>query len=374
MAELDINIRKLSERNFENNELSQMFDGVQKCVNLRSKYLSISLNQEVKSTPKDTFFKLSEQGVFECFDSTTSELIDFSIPSLSQYYSDLDSISTFINHGPTKSFFFRRLKYLELKFQMYLMLNEYQEKNDVKSVPHRDFYNVRKVDTHIHHSACMNQKHLLRFIKHKLKACSNEVCIERDSQFLTLQQVFDSLNLSAYDLSIDTLDMHAHKEFHRFDNFNLKYNPMGESRLREIFLKTDNFLNGRYLAELTQQVISDLEATKYQMVEWRLSIYGRSKVEWSKLAKWVLGNNLRSNNVRWLIQVPRLYDLYKKSGVVNTFQDMLDNIFEPLFMVTRDPSYCPELAEFLKKVVGFDSVDDESKFEKRTFKKVGEEE
>jgi hypothetical protein len=29
----------------------------------------------------------------------------------------------------------------------------------------RDFYNVRKVDTHVHHSASMNQKHLLRFIK-----------------------------------------------------------------------------------------------------------------------------------------------------------------------------------------------------------------
>lgn len=39
----------------------------------------------------------------------------------------------------------------------------------VQAVPHRDFYNVRKVDTHIHHSASMNQKHLLRFIKSKLK-------------------------------------------------------------------------------------------------------------------------------------------------------------------------------------------------------------
>jgi hypothetical protein len=28
---------------------------------------------------------------------------------------------------------------------------------------------VRKVDTHIHHSACMHQKHLLRFIKSKLR-------------------------------------------------------------------------------------------------------------------------------------------------------------------------------------------------------------
>ena len=32
--------------------------------------------------------------------------------------------------------------------------------------------------------------------------------------------------------------MHADKNiFHRFDKFNLKYNPCGQSRLREIFIK-----------------------------------------------------------------------------------------------------------------------------------------
>lgn len=63
------------------------------------------------------------------------------------------------------------------------------------------------------------------------------------------------LGLTAYDLSIDTLDMHAHADtFQRFDRFNLKYNPAGQSRLREIFLKTDNFIRGRYLAEITREV------------------------------------------------------------------------------------------------------------------------
>jgi AMP deaminase len=120
------------------------------------------------------------------------------------------------------------------------------------------------------------------------------VVIFRDDHYLTLRQVFASLNLSSYDLSINTLDMHAHQDsFHRFDKFNLKYNPIGESRLREIFLKTDNFIKGRYLAELTRgnwkiiilflidltkkviEVFSDLEASKYQMTEYRISIYGR---------------------------------------------------------------------------------------------------
>lgn len=49
----------------------------------------------------------------------------------------------------------------------------------------------------------------------------------------------------SYDLNVDLLDVHADKNtFHRFDKFNLKYNPCGQSRLREIFLKQDNLIEG----------------------------------------------------------------------------------------------------------------------------------
>jgi AMP deaminase len=250
------------------------------------------------------------------------------------------------------------------------MLNEQKEMDEQKMAPHRDFYNVRKVDTHVHHSSCMNCKHLLRFIKSKLKQNGNDVVIFRDGKYLTLEQVFQSLKLTAYDLSIDVFDMHAHKDsFHRFDRFNLKYNPIGESRLREIFLKTDNHVKGKYLAEITKEVMVDLEETKYQMVEWRLSIYGHSKGEWDKLAGWVVDNELFSDNIRWLIQIPRLYDQFKNKNSINSFEDMLTNIFEPLFEVTKDPSSHPKLCHFLKRVVGFDCVDDESKPEKRVHKK-----
>lgn len=51
-----------------------------------------------------------------------------------------------------------------------------------------------------------------------------------------------------YDLNVDLLDVHADKStFHRFDKFNLKYNPCGQSRLREIFLKQDNLIQGMAL-------------------------------------------------------------------------------------------------------------------------------
>lgn len=44
-----------------------------------------------------------------------------------------------------KSFCYRRLQYLSSKFQMHVLLNEMKELAAQKRVPHRDFYNIRKV-------------------------------------------------------------------------------------------------------------------------------------------------------------------------------------------------------------------------------------
>ncbi|TKA76338.1 hypothetical protein B0A49_02695 [Cryomyces minteri] len=302
-------------------------------------------------------FKLDGNSVFQVYETSESAELDtpiLNIPTIREFYMDLDAVLTVSSDGPSKSFAFRRLQYLEGKFNLYILLNEYQEMADTKAVPHRDFYN----------------KHLLRFIKSKMKKCPDEVVLFRDGKHLTLREVFESINLTAYDLSIDTLDMHAHTDsFHRFDKFNLKYNPVGESRLRTIFLKTDNFIHGRYLAEITKEVISDLESSKHQMVEWRISIYGRTLDEWDKLAAWVVDNKLFSHNVRWLIQVPRLYDVYKSTGLMENFEQVVINVFQPLFEVTKDPSSHSKLHIFLQRVIGFDSVDDESKVERRLYRK-----
>lgn len=320
----------------------------------------------------DWGFEVDDKGVYQVYHDVTANDKQpiFDIPNIREYFMDLDFILGFISDGPTKSFAFRRLQYLRGKFTMHTLLNELQEMTEMKRVPHRDFYNVRKVDTHVHHSSSMNQKHLLRFIKAKMKRNCQDVVTFRDGAELTLEQVFESLKLTAYDLSIDTLDMHAHQDsFHRFDKFNLKYNPIGESRLREIFLKTDNYIQGRYLAELTREVMTDLEQGKYQNCEWRLSIYGRREDEWDKLARWVIDNKLFSHNVRWLIQVPRLYDVYKENGSIHNFEDIVRNVFKPLFEVTKDPSSHPKLHVFLQRVIGFDTVDDESKTERRYHRK-----
>lgn len=56
----------------------------------------------------------------------------------------------------------------------------------------------------------MNQKHLLRFIKKALKTEPDSVvCLSKDKKEMTLKQVFQSMNLTAYDLTVDMLDVHA---------------------------------------------------------------------------------------------------------------------------------------------------------------------
>ncbi|KAL5722539.1 AMP deaminase [Ranunculus cassubicifolius] len=293
----------------------------------------------------------------------------YPVASSTRFFTDMHQILKVSSLGNVRSACYHRLRLLEEKFRLHLLINSDGEFFAQKSAPHRDFYNVRKVDTHIHHSACMNQKHLLRFIKSKLRKEPDEVVIFRDGKYLTLKEVFQSLDLTGYDLNVDLLDVHADKNtFHRFDKFNLKYNPCGQSRLREIFLKQDNLIQGRFLAEVTKEVLSDLEASKYQMAEYRVSVYGRKQSEWDQLASWFINNGIYSENAVWLIQLPRLYNIYRKMGTATSFQNIIDNVFIPLFEVTIDPGSHPQLHVFLKQVVGFDIVDDESKPERRPTK------
>uniref|UniRef100_A0A665UV15 AMP deaminase n=1 Tax=Echeneis naucrates TaxID=173247 RepID=A0A665UV15_ECHNA len=321
--------------------------------------------------------------IFSLYVAHRSTEMDLPYPDLQEYIADMNVMMALIINGPVKSFCYRRLQYLSSKFQMHILLNEMKELAAQKKVPHRDFYNIRKVnlkavstfskselfvDTHIHASSCMNQKHLLRFIKRAMKKYPKEIVHVERGKGQTLMEVFESMNLTAFDLSVDTLDMHADRNtFHRFDKFNAKYNPIGESILREIFIKTDNHIEGKYFGHIIKEVMADLEESKYQNVELRLSIYGRSGNEWDKLAKWAVKHQVYSNNVRWLVQVPRLFDVYHTKKQLCNFQEMLENIFMPLFEVTVNPGSHPELHLFLQHVVGFDSVDDESKPEQHIF-------
>uniref|UniRef100_A0A8D0CEU6 AMP deaminase n=1 Tax=Scleropages formosus TaxID=113540 RepID=A0A8D0CEU6_SCLFO len=323
--------------------------------------------------PEDLHYKLSlKDGVVHVYkdDEALQQEQPHSLPypDLETFAIDLSHILAMIADGPTKTYCHRRLSFLGSKFSLHEMLNEMAELKELKSVSHRDFYNVRKVDTHIHAAACMNQKHLLSFIQSTYHNDAERVVLEKDNKKLTLKEVFAKLKKDPYDLTVDSLDVHAGRQtFHRFDKFNAKYNPVGASELREIYLKTDNYINGEYFASLIKEVACDLEESKYQFAEPRLSIYGRSMSEWKNLANWFIKQRMCSPNMRWMIQVPRIYDIFRVKNLIPNYAKLLENIFLPLFLATVNPQQHKELHVFLKYVTGFDSVDDESKHSDHVF-------
>ncbi|XP_078112669.1 AMP deaminase 3b isoform X1 [Sander vitreus] len=323
--------------------------------------------------PENLNYELQmKDGIVHVYDNTEAlkqqQPHSLPYPDLETFAIDLSHVLAMICDGPTKTYCHRRLNFLASKFYLHEMMNEMAELKELKCVPHRDFYNVRKVDTHIHAAACMNQKHLLKFIKTSYQTEADRVVLEKGSQKLTLKEVFNKLNMDPYDLTVDSLDVHAGRQtFHRFDKFNSKYNPVGASELREIYLKSDNYIKGEYFARLIKEVARELEESKYQHAEPRLSIYGRSASEWESLATWFIQHKVHSPNMRWMIQVPRIYDIFKSKKLIPHYAKMLENVFLPLFEATVNPQKHKVLHVFLKYVTGFDSVDDESKHSDHMF-------
>jgi AMP deaminase len=155
----------------------------------------------------------ADQGIFCAYTLDQNDewkQTDYPIIDRAEFIADYTLISAMITDGPLKSFCYRRLQYLKSKFELHCLLNEVKEWAAIKSTPHRDFYNVRKVDTHIHAASSMNQKHLLRFMKKKMKTSGHmDVYKTKDGKINTLKEVFDELKITAYDLSVDMLGVHA---------------------------------------------------------------------------------------------------------------------------------------------------------------------
>ncbi|KAL8169851.1 UNVERIFIED_CONTAM: AMP deaminase 3 [Gekko kuhli] len=87
-------------------------------------------------------------GILFVFDNKETKELDeprsLPYPDLQTYTLDLSHVLALIADGPTKTYCHRRLNFLESKFGLHEMLNEMSELKELKSNPHRDFYNVRK--------------------------------------------------------------------------------------------------------------------------------------------------------------------------------------------------------------------------------------
>merc|ERR1719379_986234 len=90
---------------------------------------------------------------------------------------------------------------------------------------------------------------------------------------MTLREVFQSAGVEEGEVNADSLCCAASMgggtadTFGRFDRFNSKYNPFGDPKLRDIFMKSDNLIEGRFLAELTGEVMDAYRKEKFVCAE-----------------------------------------------------------------------------------------------------------
>jgi AMP deaminase len=140
-----------------------------------------------------------------------------------------------------------------------------------------------------------------------------------------------------------------------------------------VFLKTENEQGGQYFADLMKLVSARVGKSEFnEYIEPRLSIYGRKSDDWSKLADWAYRHKLivtpgetplpQQKRVKWMIQIPRLFRIFAGKCFDN-FEEMLRNIFDPMFEATLDPEAHPKLHALLSQVGGIDCVDDEGLFD-----------
>ncbi len=172
----------------------------------------------------------------------------------------------------------------------------------------------------------MTCTHLLDFMRRKALSNGDDVVLMRGKEPVTLSQLFRDKDVDFETLSVSQLDMRMREHmFFRFDHFNRAIAPKADHELRAVFLKSKNHINGRYFADVLKEVAHRANKGVTAM-EPRVSVYGQQRSEWSMLAQWWKSNGLHTiPNMKWMVQVPRLFTLFAKSGSVKTFEEFLHN-------------------------------------------------
>nr|CCC94980.1 putative AMP deaminase [Trypanosoma congolense IL3000] len=300
------------------------------------------------------------------------------VPTWSEFQADVRGLRIMSTDSTLTMYAKRRLEMLECKFNLHVALTN----DDLESNGHSvdmlreksDMYRCVKVDVHCHMASGMTAKELLKFIKEKMRVSWDDVVDSEKGtgRLITLGELFGKVPSkepfevmeSVEELTIASLGVKAGKAtFNRFDIFNGRYSPLGRSVLRSVLLKTDNFIGGRYFAELIRKVFDRQAADGYTFSEYRLSIYGRSRDEWARLSRWFVMHGMLHPTNCWMVQVPRLYSIYRRENTISSFEDILTNIFLPLWEASIYPERYPFLNYFLAHVSGFDIVDNESERE-----------
>eukprot|EP00796_Vickermania_ingenoplastis_P001552 gene1552-937_t len=339
---------------------TQMFDVVEmlrQVVMLRKKYTN-SYASDVKV--EDVFnhahyFKESDfeynnyYGVFVLSGVGKCPSWPSFIPTVGDFIKDVITVRRAATSQALQRLAGHRLSLLERKFLLHLSMNISNEagKREEKEWNNRDFFTAHKVDNNIHTDAGLNARTLLEYFVEKAQNHGDDVVFEEHNSPVTLRQLIARYNINVNCITVDEL------------NYQMSSHP----DLRSIFLSPNNFMQGRYFAELTKRKLAIDKEDAFSFAENRLRIHGTSPEEWYMLAHWFDRYGMASSQNRWMIAVPRNYRQLRQKGIVKNFGNFIDHLFSALWDISLHPAKDPRFHYFLAHVSGFDCVDEESKID-----------
>eukprot|EP01046_Picozoa_sp_COSAG06_P070139 COSAG06_NODE_19471_length_836_cov_2.932157_1_plen_192_part_10 len=137
---------------------------LREAMSLREKWMGRRVGGGTASPPAEPLTAAAAKGLqYEMVDGimrvageSPRDAALFAGHSVADFIVDTDRVAAIRGTGPAVSYSYQRLRLLEAQYNVHCMLNGEMETKEMMAIPHRDFYNVRKVDTHVHHSASMN--------------------------------------------------------------------------------------------------------------------------------------------------------------------------------------------------------------------------
>ncbi|CCK73550.1 metallo-dependent hydrolase superfamily protein NDAI_0G05670 [Naumovozyma dairenensis CBS 421] len=301
------------------------------------------------------------------------------IPTFEEFRNDFKFVIETIQSHKLKEIAKKRLQYLLDKFELFQYLNSKAEILENKNVPYRDFYNCRKIDRDLLLSGCFTQRQLSEFIWEKINLEPNRIVYfnEGTNEKLSLKELFettcdetgnetsDPMSIGLKVIDDEFLEWYNDfylPEFHLIpDSINLTKLPCKQKRfyyLTKTFLNFDNFIEGEYFAELLiRYVVNPLEKSKYQLIQMSIDFQFYpvdSDSWWTKFSRWLIKWKLISYNIRWNVQISRIYTTLFQQKRLQNFQEFLDMVFDPVLTSINDENW--ELQYFLTNVCSIELV------------------
>ncbi|CCE64621.1 hypothetical protein TPHA_0I01150 [Tetrapisispora phaffii CBS 4417] len=296
------------------------------------------------------------------------------IPSFEEFCEDFFNLLQVLQNRNFNVIAEKRLVYLNNKFDLFQHLNQRREIQENKHVPYRDFYNCRKVDRNFYLSGCVQQKQLCDFIWEKINIEPERIVyvdekLNKEYKLIDIFQldlderidpnaigfkIIDDEFLDWYKLFyLTNYHIIPHSNFTKGNIETLP--PLTPKHLKfyliaTTFLEFNNYMDGEYLAEIfIKYVIHYLELNKYLLAQVTvdfqfydikstsgkpldpLTHYCHVNNWWIRFSNWISKWNVVSNNIRWNVNITRLYPRLFSLKLVENFKGFLDYIFKPLF-------------------------------------------